>query len=229
MYIFPAHLFNPDPVKADVASRVISGGTAINGEEDVIATDGGGRWEISYGEVDLDGPYLQQVWEAWTSHLAGGAQTVLVPLLSLGTAPRPIIGNGLAEPSDILADDDYFPTDVRFAAPYIVATVSADAALRATTLQLSVAQGAQLQPGMKFSVAGRGFKIERVISRAGMTAICIVSPPTRAPITAGAAANFDWPTVMCRGVVGQDLAATISLGMFGTTSISFVEDTSYGS
>jgi hypothetical protein len=62
-----------------------------------------------------------------------------------------------------------------------------------------------------------------------MTAICIVSPPTRAPITAGAAANFDWPTVMCRGVVGQDLAATISLGMFGTTSISFVEDTSYGS
>lgn len=224
MFIFPAHHFNPDPVKADVVPRVISGGTALSNEEDVISTDGGGRWEISYGEMDVDGPFLQRLWDAWTSHLNGGAQTVLVPILSLGTAPRPIAGNGIADPSDIVADDEYFPTDVRFASPHIVAAITANAALRATTLQLFVAQGARVEPGMKFSVNGRGFKVERVVARDGMAATCLVSPPAREPIVAGASANFDWPTVRCRAAVGQDLSAAISLGMFGTTSLSFVED-----
>jgi hypothetical protein len=224
IFVFPAHLFNPDPVKADVVPRVISGGTALNGEEDVIQTDGGGRWEISYGEMDVDSPYLQRVWDAWTSHLSGGAQTVLVPLLSLGTAPRPVAGNGIADPSDFVADDDYFPTEVRYAAPHISATVSASAALRATTLQLTVSQGAEIQPGMKFSVDGRGFKVERVLSRSRMTATCKVAPPAREAIPAGTSADFEWPVVRCRAAIGQDLSAAISLGMFGTTSISFVED-----
>lgn len=229
MFIFPAHLFNPDPVKVDVVPRVISGGTSLSGDEDVIETDGGGRWEISYGNMDVDGIHLQRVWDAWTSHLAGGAQTVLVPILSLGTAPRPVAGGHLADPSDIYADDDFFPTEVRFGSPHIIATVIADATLRATTLQISVAQGARVEPGMKFSVNNRGFKIERVLSRAGMAATCKVSPPAREAIVAGTAANFDWPVVLCRAVIGQDLSAAISLGMFGETSISFVEDTSYGS
>lgn len=226
--IFPAHLFNPDPVKADVVARVVSGGTALNGDEDVIETDGGGRWEISYGEIDLDTPHLRRVWDAWTSELAGGARTVLVPLLSLETAPRPVAGSGLADPSDLIVDDEFFPTEVRFAAPYIVATVTANAALRATTLSLVVTQGARVEPGMKFSVGIRGFKIDRVVSRSGMSAVVRVSPPAREPIAAGAAANFDWPVVACRGVVGQDLAASIALGMFGETSVSFVEDANYG-
>jgi hypothetical protein len=228
MFIFPAHRFNPDPVKADVVPRVVSGGTAIGGEEDVIQTDGGGRWEISYGEMDVDGADLQRLWDAWTGHLSGGVQPVLVPLLSLDTAPRPVAGNGLACPSDLYADDDYFPTEVRFASPYIIAAVAAPAALRATTLQLVVSQGAAVQPGMKFSVGSRGFKIEQVLSRNGLAATVKVSPPAREPIAAGASADFDWPVVVCRAAIGQDLAAAMSLGMYGSTSITFVEDTHYG-
>ncbi|MBB5709354.1 hypothetical protein [Sphingomonas xinjiangensis] len=226
--IFPAHIFNPDPVKADVAARVISGGEAVNGEQDVIQTDGGGRWEISYGEMGQDDPFRQQLWSAWVGELAGGARSVLVPLLSLDTAPRPVAGNGLAMPSDLYWNDDYFPTEVRFAAPYIVARVSAPATLRATTLQVTVDQGDDVQPGMKFSVGYCGFKIERVLSRNGSTATVRVSPPARESIAAGTPANFDWPVVVCRSVIGQDLAADIMLGMYGTTTVSFVEDTGYG-
>lgn len=227
LYVFPAHRFNPDPVKADVVPRVVSGGTALSGDEDVIQADGGGRWEINYGEIDVDGVELQRLWDAWTGHLSGGVQPILVPILSLATAPRPIAGNGLADPSDFYDDDDYFPTDVRFASPLIVAAVSASAALRATTLQVAVSQGAAIQPGMKFSIGYRAYKVERVTARSGMTATCIVSPPLREAVSVGAAVNFDWPVVVCRAVVGQDLAATVTLGMFGTTTVSFVEDTSY--
>lgn len=228
MYLFPAHLLNPDPVKADVVPRVISGGTSLADEEDVIQTDGGGRWEITYGEMDVDGIRLQQLWDAWTAHLAGGAQSVLVPLLSLATAPRPIAGNGLADPSDFYADDDWFPTDVRFAAPHVVAAVGADAALRATSVTIVVSQGTRVQPGMKFSIGRRAYKVERVTARDGLTAVCKIIPPLREAVTAGAAVNFDWPVVECRAALGQDLAADISLGMFGTTAIRFVEHISDG-
>lgn len=223
MFIFPAHRFNPDPVKADVVPRVISGGTALSGEEDVIQTDGGGRWEISYGEMDIDGPDLQRLWDAWTGHLAGGAQSVLVPLLSLGTAPRPAAGRGFADPSDIWADDDYFPTEVRFAAPHIVAVVGADAALRATTIEIVIQQGSRVRPGVKFSIGPRAYKVGRVTARDDLSATCIITPPLREPVTSGATINFDWPVVEARAALGQDLGALISLGMFGTTAISFVE------
>lgn len=228
MFIFPAHRFNPDPVRADVVPRVVSGGTALSGEEDVIQTDGGGRWEISYGEMDVDGIDLQRLWDAWTGHLAGGAQSVLVPILSLGTAPRPIAGNGFADPSDIYADDEYFPTEVRFASPHIVSVVGANAALRATTLQIVIEQGSRIQPGVKFSIGRRAYKVNRVTASGGLSATCVITPPLREAVTAGTSVNFDWPVVEARAVLGQDLGAAISLGMFGTTAISFVEHISDG-
>ncbi|WP_218000325.1 hypothetical protein [Sphingomonas soli] len=208
--------------------RVLSGGTALSGEEDVISTDGGGRWEISYGEMDLDNIDLQRAWDAWTAHLAGGAQSVLVPILSLKTAPRPFAGSGLASPSDIYADDDVFPTEVRFASPHIVAVVGADAALRATTVEIVISQGAMIQHGVKFSIGKRGYKVGRVTARDGLSATCKISPPLREAIETGDAVNFDWPVVECRAGIGQDLASAITMGMFGTTSISFVEHITYG-
>jgi hypothetical protein len=232
MRVVPSHLFNPDPVSADVVSRVISGGTALSGEEDVIATDGGGRWEISYGEMDIDhngeDPYLQRVWDAWTSHFAGGAQSFLMPLLSLATAPRPIGGNQLATPSDIYADDDYLPTEVRFSSPHIIAAMGDDVALRATTMEIVITQGAAVQPGMKFSVGTRAYKIERVLSRDGLTAVCKTAPPAREAIEQGAEVNFDWPVVECRAVIGQGLAASMMQGMFGTVALAAVEHVTYG-
>ena len=224
MFIVPAHVFNPEPVQADVVSRVISGGTALNGDEDVIATDGGGRWEISWGEIDLDTVYQRRLWGAWSSHLSGGAQPVLVPLLSLDTAPRPIAGNGLATPSDIYANDDWFPTEVRFASPLIQAVVVSVADLRATTLTILVTQGAPVQPGVRFSIGNRAYKVVRVTARDRHIATCIISPPLRNAVEAGAAVNFNWPVVQARSVIGQSLAQSVSFGSFATVSVNFVED-----
>ncbi len=228
-YVFPAHIFNPDLVRADVVPKVVSGGTAINGEEDVIATDGGGRWEISYGQINLDDPDTLRLWEAWMAHLAGGAQSILVPLLSLSTAPRGVGGNGLAAPSDVYADDEEYPTEVRFASPSIVANVVDDAALRATSLTILVTQGATIKAGSKFSIGSRGYKVERVTARDGMEATCRITPPLREPVSADDAVNFDWPVVECRAVPAQDFAVASMLGMYADTQISFVEHVTYAS
>lgn len=224
MYIFPLHRFAPEAIKADVVAKVVSGGTALNDEEDVIQTDGGGRWEIGFSGISLRTVWRERAWSAWTSYLAGGARRVLVPVYALRTAPRPVSGSGLLRPSNVVADDDVFPTSLAFAAPYIVAQCVGPVAVRATTLSIAVAQGARVQPGMRFGAGVRAYKIEQVISRDGLSATVKISPPARAAIAAGDPLNFNWPLVQCRAVTGQDLAADMMWGRQGTTSLAFVED-----
>jgi len=226
MFVFPAHLFNPTGIKADVVPNMISGGTALSGDETVIQTDGGGRWEISYSGIVLRTPQMIRKWDAWTSFMPGRA--FLVPLLSLHTAPRPAAGNEFARPSSIDADDEYFPTSVKYAAPYIVAATVGAAGIRSSVLTINVAQGARIQGGERFSVGGRGYKIERVNSRSGQTSTCIISPPLRSAVAGGSPANFEWPVVQAKLALGQDLSPNLSFGRQAEMAISFVEDFSNG-
>jgi hypothetical protein len=224
LYIFPLHKFGPETIKVDVVPRVISGGAALNGEEDVIQTDGGGRWEGSIGGLSLNKPWQERLWGAWTSYWAGGARAFLMPVYSLRTAPRPVAGNGAMRPSNLIADDDVFPTTVGFASPYIKAQTVGGAALRATTMTALVTQGARIEPGMRFSYGARSYKIERVTAKSGYQATFTFSPPAREAIANGAALNFDWPLVQCRIATGQDLAPAMSFGRFGSAGFNFVED-----
>lgn len=224
LYVWPAHTFNPTSIKADLVENVITGGQSLSGDEDVIATDGGGRWKITFSGIVLRTPKMIRLWDAWTAHLAGGARAVLCPLVSCQTAPRPFAGAGIARPSALHADDDMFATAVGYASPFIVASTVGSAALRATTLTINVAQGARIQGGEKFSINRRGHKIERVLSRTGQQATVIVSTPTREAIPNGTAVNFEWPVVQTKLTPGQDLAPDLAFGRRAEMSISFVED-----
>lgn len=222
MYVWPAHLFNPTGIKADVAPIMISGGVALNGDETVVQTDGGGRWQITYSGIVLRSPQMIRKWDAWTSYMPGKA--FLVPLVSLLTAPRPHAGGMVARPSSIAADDDYFPEDVRYAVPHIIAETVGDMP-NPVTVTINVIQGARIEGGEKFSIPGmRGHKIERVTSRSGQMATCIISPPARPGIPAGSSVNFEWPVVQCKLVLGQDLSPNLSYGRRAEMTISFAED-----
>lgn len=225
MFIFPAHRFNPETVKAGVAERVLSGGESLSGDQDVIAVDGGGRWTITYGGIDLEGVGLLRLWDQWVSFMGGGVTRFLVPLLTLDTAPRPFAGRGLACPSDILADDPSFPTSVGFALPHITAVTVGVAALRATTITITVTRGARIAGGEVFSVGNRAHRIERVVSRpTASSAQCVISPPLRAAVSSGTAVNFDWPVVQCRLAPGQDLTPERDWSGNAIVSLTFLED-----
>ncbi|WP_395393039.1 hypothetical protein WBP07_17870 [Novosphingobium sp. BL-8A] len=225
MYVVPAHFFNPLNVRAGIDPRVISGGTSLSGEETVIQMDGGGKWRIEWAGINIDDPGTERLWDMWISYLAGGSRAVLVPILSLATAPRPYVGGVETDPSGLAYDDEAFPTFVRFASPHIVAHVVSPVALRATTIEIEVTQGARIRGGEKLSISGnRAHLIERVISRAEQRATCVISPPTRTAIPAGAEVNFEWPVVQCRAEVGQSLIPMMEFGRFSEVSISFVED-----
>lgn len=219
MFIFPAHLFNPSDVQAVIGRRTVTGGESLSGDEDVIATDGGGRWEITYSGIDLSTPQLVRAWEAWDSHLASGVGECLVPLVSIETANRPAQGKDLADPSDIYADDELFPETVEYAAPYIIASVSADAPLRATSISIEVSKGARLIGGEKFSVGDRAYKIERETS----PGIFKIDPPLREAVSGEASIEIAWPVVKCRLEPSRSIVPSFSQGPFGEAEIRFVE------
>lgn len=221
--IFPLHRLSVDSITPTVRKRTISGGTSISGEEDVIQTDGGGRIEVTVDGVQLDDPETQRLWNAWDAYLSGGVNECLVPLVTLGTGPRPWAGNLPVEPSVIGDNDDTYPTIVAYRAPLIRARLNADAALRATTLSVSVEQGSALQGGEWFSIGERAYRIERVIARAGMAFTIRTDPPLREAVTAGTLVEFEWPVVKARLSPGTSLIAPLMIGMYGDASAQFVE------
>lgn len=216
--IFPAHLFRPKTVSARVVQRVISGGQALNGEEDVIATDGGGRWRIEFSEIELHTPAQHRAWDAWQSYLQQGAVQCLVPLLTISTAPRPQQWDRPMPVSRLIANDPVFPTTVGYAKPQIEAAVLAAAPLRATTLLIGIAMGSSIAGGEAFSIGERAYRI--IMPVAGGHRI---EPPLRDAVTAGSAVEFDWPVVRAVSSPGDDFSGSISRGRFGTKQITFVE------
>lgn len=224
MFVWPAHLFNPQQTAAGVEASAISGGTSLVGDETIIQTDGGGRWKISFQGIDLRTPAKQRLWTAWRAHLAGGATPVLVPVLSLRTAHIPKLNRQRHISSDLQANDPVFPTAVSFVNPMVKAKIAANAALRATTVQIEVLQGGDLTGGETFGAGDRSYEIERVTGQVGRVFTCKIGCPLRAALAINTPVDFNWPLVQCRAVLGQDLNPSIAFGRTGTASISFVED-----
>lgn len=223
MYVWPAHRFNPKAIKAFPVASTIDGGTAINGDQSIINTDRGGRWSITFSGIDLRSPAMIRLWNAWVSHLAGGAQQILVPTLTLRQAHIPKQFDKHLT-SQIVDDDAVFPTSVAFVAPMVKARVAAFAATGATTVQVEVTQGGDLVGGEVFGVGGRAYPVKRITAKVGSLFTCLLGLPLRASIATNDAADFNWPVVQCRAVPGQDLVPDLAFGRNASMSISFAED-----
>ena len=226
---FPAHLFNPASVKLQRLGQVVTSPATISGVVQALRTDGGGLWGVNYGAMNLRTDDLVRAWRAWEGELAGGAALVNVPVLDLRFAPRPLQGGRLARPGSLRNGSDvdpYFPEVVGYGAPIVVASI-APAALRATTVTLTVTQGSRAVGGQTFEVnhptfGKRVYQTGRVISRDGQSTTLNIWPPLREAIAAPVAVNFDWPCLTCRLVPDSDISPELTHGR-GSVTAQFVE------
>lgn len=219
MKIFPVQLFNPNQVRVSVRQRVLSGGESLAGDETVIATDGGGRIEVTYSGIQLHDKQQARVWNAWLGYLAGGITECLVPLVSLATAPRGYTGKFPAKASGLFIDNEEWPEVMRYSNPLIAAHVGANAALRATTLNVVVDKGVTPKGGEWLSMGERAYKVIRPLGGGNFA----IEPPLREAVTEDDPIIFDWPMVKAKQVVGSDPAAILERGRIGETEITFVE------
>lgn len=230
MLTFPTHLFNPARIQLRPAGATVTGGESLSGQTDVIKTDGGGYWFVQMAGIELITPDLVRAWRAWEDELDSGVTKVLVPVADVRHAPRPVVGGSLSRPSQLQNDsvDPYFPEAVGFATPWIVAKITAAAALRATTVTIEVERGARLKGGEIFAIAHatagrRIYRVRRVLDRDGQSATVLIRTPLREAVAIDTPVDFDWPSLVATLVPEADISPDIEYGNRSTVDISFRE------
>lgn len=225
-FTFPVQIYNPYSVQPMPMGRTISSGESLSGINDTISTDGGGFWMLRMSGISLDGSDQLRAWNAWEAHMKGGARVVNVPFASIELAPIPFAGGRPSWPSDLkpTSDDPYFPEAIARATPFIIATVTASAPLRAFLVTIVVTQGSRLKGGETFAITHptmgrRTYRIERMMSATQ----ALIWPPLREAVAGGTNADFDWPSCAMQVVPDPAQSADVQGGRTAEVSILFRE------
>lgn len=219
--VFPTCLFAPDGIEADIELRTISGGRALNDDEDLIATDGGGRVFAQFDNAYLDEPEVALAWRAASAYLDGGATPIIVPFCDARHQPtdgRVTVTHSDGTPFDDESEYSQADSDV---------TLAADAALRATTLYLAITTlPRSLLGGEWLSIdhttkRHRAYRIKEITAQDATTATVKISPPLREATTAGTIVDFANPRCVMR--LDGEMRSPTMLGYAEGSAIRFVE------
>jgi hypothetical protein len=211
--------FNFQTTNIRRVGNVVDGGTTLSGFNDTIETDGGGFWVADFTEGEAIEREDGLAWRAQTDDMGAGSKAVIV-LLCAERHFQPVLDRPSAygtPPNTPIADD----------APDKGAnyTVTADAALRATTLHIAGVSELPIIGGEKFSIQHPtwGWRVY-LIGPDGLTDDGTISfnPPLREAVTSGTALEFDTPR--CQMRPAQKVDNQTDQGVFTSCAISFVED-----
>ena len=212
---FPTGRFAFDEQEIDIERRTVSGGMSVAGDEDVIETDGGGRWFAQFSNGPLMERETTLAWRALTTLLGSGATPCIVPFCDLMHQPY---GHEHEVPH---SDGSPLGDGAEYEGGGPVASAVASASLRATSLQITLSSAVPLIGGETFSInhPTRGWRAYRVTTVDGDT--ITFRPPLREAVEAGEAIDFANPRCVMR-VDGRPPQA-LSIGRYGEASIRFVE------
>ncbi|HQS96679.1 MAG: hypothetical protein B7Y36_18735 [Novosphingobium sp. 28-62-57] len=218
MRVFPTYAFSFSDMEADIERQVLTGGTALSGSEDVIAIDGGGRVFAQFGDPYLDEPEMALAWKACGDALQGGALPVIVPLGDLRHQFNRDIRIPLSLP---------WWTEAEYATGASGAALSANAALRATTLLLALDfLPGPLRAGMWLSInhvalRHRAYRIKDVVSQTSTAAEIELSHPLREATLSGVAVELHDPRCVMR--LDGEMRSPSNMGYATGSPIRFVE------
>jgi hypothetical protein len=219
MKVFPTRLFYFEGANPDIERRTLSGGESLTGETDLVATDGGGRVFVDFSNAYLDEPAQALAWSALGALLDDGATPIVVPI---GDADMQQRGDITTPPGGVPWWDE-----ADFASGASGITLSAAAALRATTLVLALGPGEKpIQPGVWFSIkhatySHRAYKVAEIVSQTSSAATIRCRPPLREATASGVQVEFSDPK--CVMHVDGSMQGPRTLG-FAEGSVRFVED-----
>ncbi len=220
---FPTCLFAPNDVNADIERRTISGGEAISGDEDLIATDGGGRVFVEFDDPYLDVPRVAKAWRAVSAYLDGGARAIIVPFCDARHQPTQ------GRVTTTHSDGTTFSDETEYVQGDAFGEIAVSAALRATTLQLQgLVLPEDLEGGEWLSIdhptmRWRAYRIAEITAYDAVagTAIVSIRPPTREAVEAGTIVDFADPRCTMR--LDGPMPSPTSIG-YASGNARFVED-----
>jgi hypothetical protein len=217
MRVFPTSLFCFEAQDADIERRILTGGASLSGQEDVTSADGGGRFFAEFTNAYLDEADVALAWRGIAATLGDGVVPVIVPIGDI----RHQFGRDVRYPRTV-----GFWTEAEYAVGTSPVKLSANAALRATTLNLTLTHiPAPLRQGMWLSIdhtvlRHRAYRIAEVVSQTGTAAQITITPPLREAALTNAPVELDDPRCVCR-VDGTMRSPTT--GGYASGSVRFVE------
>jgi len=220
MKVFPTCVFAPNGTEAYIERRTISGGSALSGDETLIGTDGGGRIALQLEDFDLDEPEVTRAWDAIDAYMDGGLRPMIVPLCDAAHQPAYALDDVPHSDGTPFSDESLYET------PGASVTLAANAALRATVLQINIAvlDGSPLG---WFAIdhttwRWRCYKVAEILAQTGTTATISIRPPLREATPAGAIIDFASPRCVMR--IDGDMRAPRNMGYAEGQPLRFVED-----
>lgn len=221
--------FNFESQDIRVVGSEIDGGTSLSGLSDPVQTDGGGYWQADFSSADFGGVADDDraatlAWRAINAGLAGGS-TAIVRFCDRHHQP---VGAGVLVPHD---DDTPFDDDTEYSSGSASANVSAvingqSGGLNATIIDISLTSERDLIGGERFTHVhatwlDRAYEVRRVDTITGGLRLTF-QPPIRGGIAVGDAIDFDDPRCVMRR--SSQPTNALSLGLYSSASITFVED-----
>lgn len=214
---FPTCQFSFATREMMVRANVISGGIAINGDESVIATDGGGRWVADYQNAPLNRREKVLSWRALRALLNSGTRAIIFPICDARHQP---VASRQHVPH---SDGSPFSDGSLYSGGDCEVRAGANAALRATSMTLDIVTlGKPLIAGERFSINHPTWR-DRLYEIATIDGDDITfRPPLREAVTAGTELNFSDPRCVMR--LSGDMSAPLNGPRFATGSLMLVED-----
>lgn len=221
MLVLPTAFFGIYAKDVDIEQAATSGGVALNGNEDIIASDGGGRWYADMGDIALHRREKVMAWRAFKSALRGGVDPFVFPICD--ARHQPVQGRALTTHSDGTS----FSDDSLYSQGDCSAELTADAALRATTITIAMTLGKPLIGGERFTIdhptfRHRAYQIGQITAQTDESATLQFHPPLREAAPAGTEIDFNCPRFVAH--IDGRMSAPLANPRFASGSIRIVED-----
>ena len=228
-WVWPISVLEPQTTEIMLAPRTLAGSASLSGRTQVGATDAG-VWTAKYTGFFVYGREQVITWRAIEAYLEGRLFEIDVPLYEYEFDFAPI-EDGLDWRALLTSvphsDGAYFSDGAGYSIGEITDIVaSASAALRATSMTLTVTYGPTLQPGMIFELthATKGPRWYQVRTFDADSGAVTFRPPLREAVASGDRLKFTRPK--CRMRLTTDDAMRLQLqpgGPHGFPDVNFVE------
>ncbi len=221
--IWPIDTLPPRHIQADPVGVSISGTAAISGFVQATASDAG-AWLVRLGEFPVLTKQKVLLWRSLAALFDGRLNPVLVQIADHDRPPFP--GSEIIAGSIAHSDGTLFSDDTGYHQPLIIVDVQANAALRATQIQLNAISASDLLSGQRFSIGERFYEIKKIVSKVGNIYTVDLRIPLREAIVAGQRAEFDRPVCKLRLASDDQMNLPLDFNRWGFPSITLFEDVS---
>jgi hypothetical protein len=128
------------------------------------------------------------------------------------------------------SDGSTFSDGTRYVGRRIVASLAADAVLRATFVEIDMLAGADLRGGERFSIqhgefSHRAYEIGMLVRNRSGTYTAQIRPPLREDTDAGTRLEFDTPKCVMQLATADAMALPLEFRKYGRVSVKLIEST----